>query len=71
MLVGGEAMKKTMFDRLGPARKRGKFTKHDQKLARDIASWAGNFSESVSNNDVAQAEYDYFRLRKLELGGSR
>lgn len=64
-------MKKTMFDRLEPARERGRFTKHDQKLAKDIATWAGNFSESVHNDEVAQAEYNYYRLRKLQLGGSR
>ena len=62
---------KSMFDRLEPARQRGKFTKHDQRLAYNIAVWARNFSDCVRENDVAQAEDDYFRLRQLQLGGSR
>ena len=61
-------MKQGMFERLEPAIKRGRFTKHDQTLAQSIVAWALKFGESVSNDNVPQAQYDYFRLRKCQFG---
>ena len=63
-------MKKGMFERLEPAIKRGRFTKHDRTLAQSIATWAQNFVESVNNDNVPQAQYDYYRLRKFQFGDS-